>query len=158
MIRVLIADSYPIVRSGLKQVLSQTNEIQVIGETASHMETLRKVQTTNCQLLVLSADLLGNILEFLTELKRLRPDIRILLFSVYSNIELGVRSLKSGASGYINIQSTADELVRAVRWVADGRKYICAEIAERTNRLCPYLYDTVSHKQRHKDRTLCDRQ
>lgn len=131
MIRVLIADSYPIVRSGLKQVLNQTNEIEVIGETASYVETLRKAQTTNCQLLVLSADLLGNFLEFLIDIKRLCPDMRILLFSVYSNIELGVRGLKSGASGYINIQSTADELVRAVRWVADGRKYICAEIAER---------------------------
>ena len=146
MIRVLIADSYPIVRSGLKQVLSQSNEIKVIGETASHAETLRKVQTTDCQLLVLSVDLLQGMLGFLSNLKRLRPRMRVLLVGLKTNIELGVRSLKAGASGYINIQSTVDEFVKAVRSVAYGQKYVCSEIVDSlTNNLADK--DETPHRQ-----------
>ena len=131
MIRILIADSYPVVRCGLKQILSQANDIHVVDEAATPTEVLFKVRVTSCQLLVLGCVLLdGTGLELLADLRRLHPALRILMFSMQTNNELGIRSLKSGADGYVTINSTMDELVKAVRVLANGRKYICSEMAE----------------------------
>ena len=131
MIRLLIADSYPIIRCGLKQILSPANNIHVVGEAATHAEILRKVRATGCELLVLGGVLLEESgLELLADLQRLHSSLRILIFSIQTNNELGVRTLKAGASGYITLNSTMDELIKAVRVVANGRKYICSEMAE----------------------------
>ena len=131
MIRVLIADNYPIVRCGLKQILNEASDIHVVDEATTHVEILSKVRKTYCQLLVLDGLLLDDVgLDLLADLRQVNPSLRVLLFSMQTNNELGVRSLKAGASGYITINSTMDELINAVRVVADGRKYICSDMAE----------------------------
>ena len=131
MIRVLIADSYPIIRCGLKQILSPANHIHVVGEAATYAEILHKVRATGCQLLLLGGVLLDESgLELLADLQRLHPSLRILVFSIQTNNELGVRTVKAGASGYLTLNSTMAELVKAVPVVANGRKYICSEMAE----------------------------
>ena len=153
MIRVLIADRYPIVRCGLKQILSQANNIHVVDEAATHAEILDKVRVTGGQLLLLGSVLLdGSGLELLGDLRRLHPSVRILMFSMQTNSELGVRTLKAGASGYLTINSTIDELVKAVRVVANGRKYICSEMAES-------LAMGIDHSQNEpRHRSLSDRE
>ena len=103
----------------------------VVDEAATQAEILHKVRVTGCQLLVLGGILLDESgLELLADLRRLHPSLRILIFSIQTSNELGVRTLKAGASGYLTLNSTMDELVKAVRVVANGRKYICSEMAE----------------------------
>ena len=153
MIRILIADSYAVIRCGLKQILSPANNIHVLDEAATHFEIMPKVRVTGCQLLVLGGVLLDKAgLELLADLRRLHPFLRILIFSMQTNNELGVRSLKAGADGYVTINSTMDELVKAVCVVANGRKYICSEMAE-------LLAIGINHSQNEpRHRCLSDRE
>lgn len=131
MIRVLIADNYPVVRCGLKQILNEATDIHVVDEATTCVEILNKVRSTYYQLVVLDGFMLDGVgVDLLADLRQVNPSLRVLLFSMQTNKELGVRSLKAGASGYVTINSTMDELINAVRVVADGRKYICPDMAE----------------------------
>ncbi|MEM7539334.1 MAG: response regulator transcription factor [Chloroflexota bacterium] len=136
MIRVLIADTYPVVRQGLRQMLGEAADIYIVGEAATHTEVLHKVRAVACQLLVIDDRLLDSVrsqnggLALLADLWYMHPSLQVLIFSMDTNSEVGLRSLKAGVSGYITMDSSTDELVKAIRMVADGRTYINEEMAE----------------------------
>ena len=146
MIRVLIAESYPVVRLGLQQILDEVDGIYVIDVATSPAETLHKIQATNCHLLLLSMDMPNNAFELLTSLKRLQPHLQVLLLSLHTNIEMGIRGLRAGATGYINSQSPPDELIKAVRLVAHGRNYVCHEMVESLIIIDSLSLDKPPHK------------
>lgn len=132
MIRVLIADDHPIVREGLKQILSDTDDILVIGEADSGQAVLNYTAKTNYDVILLDISMPGRDgLEVLKELKQLKPKLPVLVLSMYPEEHYAVRVLRSGASGYLTKSSAPDELISAIRKVASGRKYISATLAER---------------------------
>jgi len=131
MIKVLIADDHAIVRKGLKQILLEIPDMCVEGEAASAQETLRKVQQNHYDVLVLDIlmpDRSGFVI--IKEIKHLRPDLPILVLSVYSEDQYAVRVLKSGAAGYLTKECVPLELVGAIRKVVNGGKYISPALAE----------------------------
>lgn len=132
MIRVVIADDHPIVRAGLKQLLSEEPDILVAGEAgdgAGLMETLRK---TVADAVILDISMPGNSgLETLRQLKLERPWLPVLVLSVYPEDQYAVRVLKAGASGYLMKDSAPEELILALRKVLAGGKYITVSFAER---------------------------
>lgn len=131
MIRILIADDHAVVRHGLKQIISDNADIIVAGEAENAAEVLRLLRDDDFHVVVLDITMPGKSgLDLLPEIKALRPSIKILILSMHAEEQFAVRALKSGASGYITKQSAPTELIKAIRKVQTGGKYISQSIAE----------------------------
>ncbi len=132
MIRVLVADDHPIVREGLRQILSDTDDILVVDEADSGQAVLNFTSRKNYDVILLDISMPGRDgLEVLRELKQQKPKLPILILSMYPEEHYAVRVLRGGASGYLTKSSAPDELITAIRKVAAGRKYISTTLAER---------------------------
>ena len=133
MIKVLTADDHAIVRSGLKQILDETGgEIQVEGEAANGREVLEKIQAQDWDVLVLDITMPGRSgLDILKDIRQLKPRLPILILSMHAEEQFATRMLKAGASGYLNKESAPEELVKAIRKVCEGGKYVSPAQAER---------------------------
>jgi two-component system, NarL family, invasion response regulator UvrY len=131
MIRIMIADDHAIVREGLKQIISDTRDMVVCEEARNGNEALQKAMTSKFDVLVLDVSMpKGNVMDILKKLKEYNPHIKILVLSMHPEEQYAARVLKAGASGYLTKESASDELVRAIRKVAQGRKYISLSFAE----------------------------
>ncbi len=131
MIRVMIVDDHPIVRKGLRSELSGLPDIKVVAEAATGDEALAKARSEKPDIILLDISLPGKSgLEILQLLKNEMPRVRILVLSAYPEKQYAIRSLKSGALGYLTKESASEELISAIRKVADGRKYVSASLAE----------------------------
>lgn len=132
MIRILIADDHPILRRGLKDILSRELAGAVCGEAGSAQEVLSQVQSQGWDLVILDVTMPGRSgLDVLRDLKALRPELPLLILSMYPEDQLGKRALKAGASGYMNKESASEELIKAVRKVLAGGTYLSPALAER---------------------------
>ncbi|MGA9119931.1 MAG: response regulator transcription factor [Bacteroidota bacterium] len=131
MIRVLIADDHPIVREGIKQILSHSGEMDVVGEAMNGQQILDFVSGPGCDVVVMDFSMPGKSgMDVLRDLRRHQRHVRILVLSMHAEEELGPRVLKAGASGYLTKESAPRELVDAVRKVASGGTYVTASLAE----------------------------
>lgn len=133
MIKVLIADDHAVVRSGLKQILDETEgEIRVEGEAVNGREVLEKIQARDWDVLVLDITMPGRSgLDILKDIRQLKPGLPVLILSMHAEEQFATRMLKAGASGYLNKESAPEELVKAIRKVYSGGKYVSATQAER---------------------------
>jgi two-component system, NarL family, invasion response regulator UvrY len=132
MIKVMIADDHAIVRSGLKQILADVDDIKVAGEAINGRDALEKVQSLECDVLVLDITMPGRSgLDILKDIKQLKPELPILILSMHAEEQFATRMLKAGARGYLNKESAPEELVKAIRKVHSGGKYISSAQAER---------------------------
>jgi DNA-binding NarL/FixJ family response regulator len=132
MIKVLIADDHTIVRKGLKQILSETNDIEVAGEAANAKEVISKVSESDYDLVLLDISFPGRSgIDVLKQLRCLKPTLSVLILSMYPEEQYALRSLRAGASGYLTKESAPEELIDAIRKVASGGKYITSSLAEK---------------------------
>jgi DNA-binding NarL/FixJ family response regulator len=153
MIRVLIADDHPIVRQGLRQILSEIPDMEVAGVAANAQETLDQVRTGEWDVLVLDITMPDRSgFDILKELKHEQPHLPVLILSIHAEEQLAVRVLKVGASGYLTKENAPGELVKAIRKVMEGGKYISLELAE----TLAVGLDMVSDRPRYK--ALSDRE
>ncbi|AKH37313.1 MULTISPECIES: response regulator [Nitrosomonas] len=131
MIRVMIADDHAIVRQGLKQILSETDDISVAGEAETGFEaiTIARQQIFDVMLLDISLPDRNGI-EVLKQIKKDQPNFTILMLSMHHESEFAIRAIKAGAAGYLSKQSAPMQLVTAIRQVAAGRKYITPSLAQ----------------------------
>jgi DNA-binding NarL/FixJ family response regulator len=131
MIRVIVADDHAVVREGLKQIVDSVADLSIVGEAASGEEVLAIVRNTPADLLMLDLSMPGlGGLDALREVRHLRPDLPVLVLSVHSPAQYGVRMLRAGASGYLTKESAPEELIVAIRKVVGGGKYLSQEMAE----------------------------
>ena len=129
-VKILIVDDHPIVRSGLRRLLTVEPEIEV-REAANGREALSVFREQRPTLVILDLNLPGvGGLEVLSRLKAIDPDARILVLSMHDDQIHVTRALQAGAAGYISKSAPADELLEAIRRVAGGHTYIEHEIAE----------------------------
>ena len=132
MIRVLIADDHPIVRRGLKEILVREMEGVMCGEARHAEEVLSQVRSQQWDLVILDVTMPGRSgLDILKDLKKLRPKLPVLFLSMHPEDQLGKRALNAGASGYMNKESAPEELIKAVRKVLAGGRYVSATLAEK---------------------------
>jgi DNA-binding NarL/FixJ family response regulator len=132
MIRVLIADDHPVVRQGLKQILGEVREMVVAGEAINGQEVLDKVRAETWDVVVLDISMPDHSgLDILKQLKSERPKLPVLVLSMYSEDQYALRVLKAGASGYLTKDSAPDELVKAIRKVVTGGRYVSPFLAEK---------------------------
>jgi two-component system, NarL family, invasion response regulator UvrY len=131
-IRLLIGDDHAVVRKGMKQILAETKDVVVADEAGNGREVLEKVRKSDFDMVLLDISMPGRDgLEILKELKSLRPKLPVLMLSMYPEEQYAVRSLRSGASGYLTKDSAPDELIAAIRKVCSGGKYVSASLAEK---------------------------
>ncbi|HMK44026.1 MAG TPA: response regulator transcription factor [Dissulfurispiraceae bacterium] len=132
MIDILIADDHAVVRAGIKQMLTGLPGISAVDEAQNASEALEKIRKRNYSIVILDIAMPGKSgLDALKEIKLERPNIPVLMLSMYPEEQYAIRVLRSGASGYLTKECVPDELTTAVRQVVQGRKYISPSLAER---------------------------
>jgi DNA-binding NarL/FixJ family response regulator len=134
-LRVLIGDDHRIVREGLKQVLADAPDVQVVAEAQTGPEVLQQVSDLQgrdgLDLVLLDIALPGmDGLDVLQTIKREHPKLPVLMLSTYPEKQYAVRCIKLGASGYLNKSADPDDMLAAVRKVAAGGVYLTPTTAE----------------------------
>lgn len=131
MINVLVADDHAIVRRGIRQILAETSDIVTGGEAGTAEEVRRLVRDQRWDVVLLDIGLPGGSgMELLGEIRRERPELRVLILTVHSEDQYAVRAIRAGAAGFLTKESAPDKLIEAVRKVAGGGRYISTELAE----------------------------
>ncbi len=130
-IHVLIADDHAIVRQGLKQILSETDDLVVTGEADDGADALQLARQQPWDVFLLDVSMPNrNGIDTLKQLKKEFPRLPILMLSMHPEEQYAVRALKAGAAGYLTKQSAPEQLVTAIRQVAGGKKYVSAAVAQ----------------------------
>ncbi len=131
MPKVLIADDHPIVRTGLKQIIADEPDINIVGEVSNGAEVLEFLMKTPCDLVLLDLSMPKRSgLDVISEIKQIDSNIAILVLSIYPEEQYAVRALRAGAAGYLTKASAPNELIKAMRKVLSGGKYISISLAE----------------------------
>jgi two-component system, NarL family, invasion response regulator UvrY len=131
MIRVLIADDHAVVRQGVKQIISTTKDIEVAAEAANGQEVLDRIWKENFDVIVLDIKMPGRDgVDVLKQIKAWKPKLPVLVLSMHPEEQYAVRVLKAGASGYVTKETDPEEMLRAIRVAAQGRKYVTPALAE----------------------------
>ncbi len=131
-IKILIADDHAIVREGLKQIVAEEKDILVPGEAENSEQMMHLLEKEKWSLVVLDINMPGKSgLEALKDIKLLYPDLPVLILSMFSEDQYGIRAIKAGASGYLKKVSAPTELVTAIRKIVSGGKYINQSLAEK---------------------------
>ena len=153
MINIIIVDDHPIVRQGLKQILSEEPDMAMFGEAQNSQEVLELIRKQEWDVVVLDITMPGSGgLDVLKEIKHERPKLPVLILSIHPEDQYAVRALKAGASGYLNKESAPEELVRAIRKILRGGKYVSSALAEKM----AFNLDMEAGKPLHE--TLSDRE
>lgn len=132
MIRVFLADDHPIVRDGLRQLLSREPDMTVVGEAADGRQALLAAASVAIDVLILDLSLPRvSGIEVLRRMQKDHPQIRVVVLSMYPEDQYALRLLREGAAAYLSKDHPAEELLRAVREVARGATYVSRTITER---------------------------
>jgi DNA-binding NarL/FixJ family response regulator len=131
-LRLLLVDDHPVLRAGLKALLSAELDLEVTAEASSGLAAVMLVETLGLDLVVMDNSLPGlNGADATRQIKKIRPELPVLALSVHEEIPFVRMMLDAGASGYVLKRSACDELVRAVRRVVAGETYLDPAIASR---------------------------
>ena len=131
MIRVIICDDHAMIRRGIRETLSEAVDIQVTAEASVYAEVREAIRTKECDVLVLDLNLPGRGgLEVLSSLKESDSPIKVLIVSMFAEDQYAIRCLRAGAQGYLNKGRDPSELITAIRTIAQGRKYVTADVAQ----------------------------
>jgi DNA-binding NarL/FixJ family response regulator len=132
MIKVLVVDDHPIVRQGLKQVISEESDMAVYSEAQNSREVFELIYKQEWDVIVLDITLPGRGgLDVLKEIKHERPNLPVLILSMHPEDQYAVRALKAGAAGYMTKESAPQDLIQAIRHILRGGKYVSSALAER---------------------------
>jgi DNA-binding NarL/FixJ family response regulator len=128
---ILICDDHKIVRDGLRQILSQHENIRLINEAANGFEALSMLNNLTYNLLLLDISLPDQSgLDVLQQVKKKWPKTNVLMLSMHPQEQYAIRALKYGASGYLTKDAAAEELMLAVKKIAENGKYISESLAD----------------------------
>jgi two-component system invasion response regulator UvrY len=131
MIRIGIVDDHAIVRSGLRQFLSENVDLRVTGEASNGREALDLVRGGEVDVLLMDISMPGQSgVDALSAIKTRFPDLPVLILSGFPETHYATTLLRQGASGYLNKECDPEEIANAIRTVARGRRYISPAVAE----------------------------
>lgn len=132
MYNVLIVDDHAIVRHGLTQILARTCDMRVGGEASTGQQAIDMVKKDGWDVVVLDISLPGKTgIEVLKELRRIRSSLPILILSMHAEDQYAIRALKAGANGYLTKQAAPKELIKAIRKLVSGGRYVTESLAEK---------------------------
>ena len=150
---VLLVDDHSIVRQGLKNLIELEADLMVTGEAASGLEALNLVRVNKYDVMVLDISMPDkNGVDTVYDLKHIAPGLPVLILSGYAEAQYALNLIRSGCKGYLSKGADSAEIIKAIRVIANGKRYISAELAE-------LMTDQLSHpseKQLHE--SLSDRE
>ncbi|KPM32379.1 DNA-binding response regulator, LuxR family [Croceitalea dokdonensis DOKDO 023] len=153
MIHVLIADSHPIVRLGIKQVLNSTSELKVIGDASTTTELFEALDKVTPDVVMLEMDIPEiNGIATLRKIKQEYPDTKVLMYSGQSEDVYALSTIRAGAFGYLSKTADVDYIISAIKKVAEGNMFITNELAQRL------AFDEGTQKPRRFFRKLSTRE
>lgn len=124
-IKIVIIDDHKMIREGLQQLLELDGEISVIGQAGDGYDGLSLIESTNPDVILLDINMPNmNGLEMLTELKKIKPDSRVLILTIHNEIDYLVKAIELGVNGYILKDSECSTLKKAIFTVYEGSTYI----------------------------------
>lgn len=130
MVKILIADDFPILREGVKEVLSKDMSV-TIGEAGDIPEMLRLIRTRPWDVLILDVNFPGgSSIDALREVKRDYPRLPVLVLSMFPEEQYAIRMFRAGASGYLTKSAIPAELVEAVKKILRGGRYVTPGVGE----------------------------
>jgi two-component system invasion response regulator UvrY len=139
---VLVADDHPIVRRGIVDLLGETADLRVVAEAGTAHEVLAMLRRTRVDVVVLDMAMPGRHgLDVLDHIHREWPALPVLVLTIHPEDLYAVRAFRAGAAGYLTKDAAADELVRAIRRVRTGGRWVSAPLAE-------HLVDRLDHANR----------
>jgi DNA-binding NarL/FixJ family response regulator len=122
-IQIVLADDHPLVRRGIRNLIRNAPDIEVIGEASNGPEALRMVEELTPDVLLLDMEMPGlNGVEVTRRLRVIKPSVRILVLSTYTDKQYILGALASGAAGYLTKEEAIQTLIRAIRQVASGQE------------------------------------
>ena len=132
MKRIIVADDHSFIRLGLIQILKDEYPSAEIIEVENAEQLIKEVMQHEFDLVISDMDMPGRSgLEALSQIKLIKPDLPVIILSIYPEDLYAIRALKAGASGYLNKNAAPYELIKAIERIALGKKYITPEIAEK---------------------------
>ncbi len=156
--RVLIVEDHTLLRAGLKALLSQDTEIEIVGEAENGRDAVRMIATTAPDLVLTDLSMPGmNGIESIVDIKRRYPGVRVLVLTIHKTDEYIFEAMRAGADGYILKDASHDELRIAIRSVLNGKTYLSPDISAKV--INGYLdtdkssspvstWDTLTHRER----------
>jgi DNA-binding NarL/FixJ family response regulator len=129
--KILIGDDHSVVRKGLIQILKEAYPFAEITESAEGMEMFKLALKESYDIIISDITMPGRSgIDFIKELKLVQSKTPILILSIHPAEQYALRTIKAGASGYINKESASEELITAVQQLLSGKKYITQDLAE----------------------------
>lgn len=131
MIRVLLADDHSIVRAGLRRLVEESGDIEVVAEAADGHAAIHKAQDVLPDVAIIDISMRGmDGLEVINQLQKLLPDLPVLVLTMHEEEQYVVRAISEGAVGYVTKRSAPEELVKAIRRVHEGGRFLSDSAAE----------------------------
>ena len=147
MIKILGVDDHAVVRAGVQYFIAQVPDMKIEGEAATAQEAIRLVRSQDWDIVLLDINMPDKSgVEVLKQIKREKPDLPVLILSMHPESRYAVQILRSGASGYVQKEALAEELVNAIQTILRGHKYISHTVAE----LLTTELDTSTEKPLHE--------
>jgi DNA-binding NarL/FixJ family response regulator len=156
-ITVLLADDHNIVRNGIRSILEEFEEIEIVGEAGNGVETVEKVKTLMPDIAMIDIAMpIMNGIQAAGQISKYYKKTRSLILSMHDNEDYILKSVEAGACGYLLKDTTKDEMLRAIRTVAGGEKYFANSVSniivqaylQNTKRAAPRQKPKLSKKEK----------
>ncbi len=135
MIRILLVDDHTIFREGLKKILSENKDFVVAGEASNATEAIKKVREDGYDLVIIDIRLSGRDgLDVLRQLKSINPNLLFVVLTMLPEELYALRAIRAGAMAFVTKNQSARELLKAVRLVVQGKRYLSEQVAEKLAR------------------------
>lgn len=129
-VRLLLVDDHPIVRSGMRMLFQAESDLEIVGEADGGAEAIVAVQRLRPDVVIMDVAMPGmNGIEATRRIKEIAPETAVLALTMHEDEQYFFEMLKAGASGYIPKRAAPDDLVAAVRVVAQGNVFLYATLA-----------------------------
>jgi DNA-binding NarL/FixJ family response regulator len=129
---LLVADDHAIVRKGMIQILKEASDLRVAGEASSGAELVDLLRRSECDAVITDLSMPGiSGIDLLKQVHGMRPGLPVLILSVHPEDQYALRLLRAGAAGYLTKDSVPEELLKAIRKICAGGKYVSSSLAER---------------------------
>lgn len=129
--KILVVDDHAVVRAGIHYFLDDLPDMQIAGEAATAQEAMRLIRSHDWDIVLLDIAMPDKSgVDVLKQIKREKPNLPVLMLSMHPENRYAVQILRSGASGYVQKEALATELVNAIKTILKGHKYISPVVAD----------------------------
>ncbi len=147
MIDIIIVDDHAVVRSGIKHILQERPDINVVAEASSGSEAMKHLMENSADIVLLDISMPDKSgIEVLKNIRSQHPDVSVLILTMHPEEQYAIRALKGGAAGYITKDSAPSELIKAIVKISSGKRYISASLAEKLAGMLDISTERVPHE------------